>query len=79
MDCRSRHDTAQAIQTATVNDAILQGQEQYLGRLKSGLAADIVAVEDDPLRDIRALPQNVKWVLKNGEVVVDHVREERAE
>jgi imidazolonepropionase-like amidohydrolase len=70
---------AQAIQTATVNGALLLGQEEFLGRLKFGFAADIVAVEGDPLRDIRALTQNVKWVMKNGEVVVDQVGEERAE
>ena len=70
---------AEAIQTATVNGAILLGQEQHLGRLKSGFAADIVAVEGDPLRDIRALTHNVKWVMKNGEVVVDRVGKERAE
>lgn len=70
---------AEAIQTATVNGARLIGQEQTLGRLQSGFAADIVAVEGDPLRDIDALTRNVKWVMKNGEVVVDRVREERGE
>jgi len=70
---------AQAIQTATVNGALLLGKERLLGRLKSGFAADIVAVEGDPLRDIRALTRNVKWVMKNGEVVVDQVRQERGE
>ncbi len=70
---------AEAIQTATVNGARLLGQEQYLGRLKSGFAADIVAVEGDPLRDIHALTHNVKWVMKNGEVVVDRVRKEQGE
>ncbi len=70
---------SQAIQSATVNGALLLGQQQYLGRLKTGFAADIVAVEGDPLRDIHALTQNVKWVMKNGEVVVDQVRKERVE
>jgi len=70
---------AEAIQTATVNGARLLGQEQNLGRLQSGFAADIVAVDGDPLRDIRALTRNVKWVMKNGEVVIDEVRGERGE
>lgn len=64
--------TAEAIQTATVNGARLLGHEQFLGRLQSGFAADIVAVEGNPLRDIRALTRNVRWVMKNGEVVFDH-------
>jgi len=63
--------TREAVQAATVNGALLLGQEQTLGRLRSGFAADIVAVEGNPLRDIRALTRNVRWVMKGGKVVVD--------
>ncbi len=63
--------TREALQAATVNGALLLGQEQVLGRLRTGFAADIVAVEGDPLSDIRSLTRNVRWVMKAGKVVVD--------
>jgi imidazolonepropionase-like amidohydrolase len=31
----------------------------------------LVAVEGDPLADINVVLQNVKWVMKDGAVVVD--------
>jgi imidazolonepropionase-like amidohydrolase len=63
--------TREALQAATVNGALLLGQEHTLGRLRAGYAADIVAVDGNPLNDIRALTRNVKWVMKDGKVVVD--------
>jgi imidazolonepropionase-like amidohydrolase len=30
-----------------------------------------VAVEGDPLSDIKAVINNVRWVMKDGQVVVD--------
>jgi imidazolonepropionase-like amidohydrolase len=69
--------TAEAIQTATMNGARLVGHEQYLGRLKSGFAADIVAVAGNPLRDIRAITRNVKWVMKDGDVVLNDISAEQ--
>jgi imidazolonepropionase-like amidohydrolase len=62
---------AEAIRAATVNGASLLGQEAALGRIAVGYAADIVAVEGDPLEDIEAVTRRVRWVMKNGEVVVD--------
>lgn len=60
----------EAIQSATINGAILLGQEELLGRLAPGFAADIIAVKGDPLSNIHALTDNVIWVMKGGEVVV---------
>ena len=60
---------AQALQAATIGGATLLGQEHFLGRLKAGYAADIVAVQGDPLTDIQALTRRVKWVMKGGDVV----------
>ncbi len=62
---------SEAIQAATVNGAALLGQEDKLGRLGAGFAADIIAVDGDPLSDISVLTRHVKWVMKDGKIVVD--------
>jgi imidazolonepropionase-like amidohydrolase len=62
---------AQAIATATTTAAALLGKEKELGALAPGYYADIVAVEGDPLADIAAVTQRVRWVMKGGKVVVD--------
>jgi len=61
----------QALRTATVEGAALLGMEDKLGRLKPGSFADIVAVEGNPLEDINAVINGVRWVMKGGAVVVD--------
>ena len=62
---------AQALQTATTTAAELLGQAESLGRIKPGFFADIVAVEGDPLKDIDAVIKGVRWVMKDGVVVVE--------
>jgi len=62
---------AQALATATTNGAILLGREKELGAIAPGYLADIVAVEGDPLADIRVVIDRVRWVMKDGAVVVD--------
>ena len=37
-----------------------------------GYYADIVAVEGDPLKDINVVIEHVKWVMKAGQVEVNH-------
>jgi imidazolonepropionase-like amidohydrolase len=64
----------QALQTATTIPADLLGRSDSLGRLRQGFLADIVAVEGDPLKDITALFGGVRWVMKDGAVVVDRTR-----
>ena len=61
----------QALQTATVNGAALLGKEKELGAVTAGYFADLVAVEGDPLADINVALTKVKWVMKDGAVVVD--------
>jgi len=56
-----------AVQTATVNAADLLGWRDRVGAIEPGKWADIVAVDGDPLRDVRAL-ENVKFVMKGGQV-----------
>ncbi len=58
----------QAIQAATSRAADLLGQRGRLGTIAPGAYADIVAVEGDPLADIRALGQ-VSFVMKSGAVI----------
>ncbi|MEW6024101.1 MAG: amidohydrolase family protein [Pseudomonadota bacterium] len=56
-----------AIRAATIHAATLLDQPKRLGMLEPGFAGDIVAVEGDPLRDIKLLEQ-VKFVMKEGVV-----------
>jgi imidazolonepropionase-like amidohydrolase len=61
----------QALRTATTNAAELLGKEKELGAAAPGYLADLVAVEGDPLADINVVLNNVKWVMKDGTVVMD--------
>ena len=57
----------QAIQTATSRAAELLEMQGKIGVIAPGAYADIVAVPEDPLRDVNAL-KNVTFVMKDGEV-----------
>ena len=61
----------QALATATTTAAELLDMKDVLGRVKPGCFADLVAVEGDPLKDITSVTKRVRWVMKNGAVVVD--------
>jgi imidazolonepropionase-like amidohydrolase len=61
----------QALRTATTNGAELLGKEKEVGAVAPGYLADLVAVEGDPLADTNVVLNNVKWVMKDGAVVVD--------
>lgn len=62
---------AQALQTATTTAADLLGRADSLGRIRAGFVADLVAVEGNPVEDIDAVIKGVRWVMKDGRVVVD--------
>jgi imidazolonepropionase-like amidohydrolase len=57
-----------AIRSATVVGAELLDREGKLGCLDKDCAADLIAVEGDPLSDVKVL-QDVKVVVANGNVV----------
>jgi imidazolonepropionase-like amidohydrolase len=61
----------QALLSATRIPAQLLDMADRLGRVAPGYLADIVAVEGDPLTDIDTLFTGVRWVMKDGAVVVD--------
>ncbi len=64
----------QALATATTDAADLLGVADRLGALRPGYLADIVAVEGDPLADIKVAIEKVRWVMKGGEIVVDKTK-----
>jgi len=57
-----------AIQAATINAADLIGQPDKLGSLELGHFADLIAVNGDPLTDVKVL-ESVTFVMKGGTVV----------
>ena len=63
---------AQAIRAATSNAADLIGRSKDVGTLEAGKFADVIAVTDDPLQNVRAL-ENVGFVMKGGVVVKDSI------
>ena len=58
-----------AIQSATSVAAAVLNAEADIGAIQAGRFADIVAVDRDPLADIRSL-QTVSFVMKGGRIVV---------
>ena len=58
----------QAIRAATINAAELLGLDKELGTIETGKRADIIAVAENPLDNIRTL-EAVKFVMKDGRVV----------
>ena len=58
---------AEALRSATVNAAKLLGWNDRIGAVRTGLLADLIAVDGDPLQDITAL-QRVHFVMKGGVV-----------
>ncbi|MBZ5490650.1 MAG: amidohydrolase family protein [Acidobacteriia bacterium] len=67
---------AQAIRAATSSAADLIGRAKDVGTLESGKFADVIAVIDDPLQNVRAL-ENVGFVMKGGVVVKDQITGKR--
>jgi imidazolonepropionase-like amidohydrolase len=55
----------EAIQSATIINAMILKMEDQLGQIKEGYLADIVAVDEDPTKDISTM-EHVVFVMKNG-------------
>ncbi|MDP9267078.1 MAG: amidohydrolase family protein [Acidobacteriota bacterium] len=63
-----------ALRTSWINAANLLGLDDKIGTIEAGKWADIIAVDGDPTKDVRAL-ETVKFVMKGGVV---HKNEYRA-
>ncbi len=61
-------ETAQILQSATINAARLFG-EPRLGVIKTGAFADLIAVDGDPIGDFSAM-ERIRFVMKNGIIYV---------
>jgi len=57
----------QAIQSATINAATLIGKPEQFGSIRAGKFADLVAVDGDPIADVRQL-EHITFVMKEGVV-----------
>jgi imidazolonepropionase-like amidohydrolase len=58
---------AVAIRSATVDAAELLGRSQSIGTIEAGKDADIIAVDGDPIQNVRLL-ENIGFVMKHGRV-----------
>jgi imidazolonepropionase-like amidohydrolase len=59
-----------ALQTGTINAADLMGWTDRVGTLEPGKWADLIAIQGDPLKDVKIL-QHVNFVMKSGIVYKD--------
>jgi imidazolonepropionase-like amidohydrolase len=57
----------ETIQSATVTNAMLLNMENEIGQIKKGFYADIIAVDDDPTKNIATM-EKVVFVMKDGKV-----------
>jgi imidazolonepropionase-like amidohydrolase len=57
----------EALASATTVAARLLSMEDEIGRIAPGLSADMIAVDGDPLTDVRTL-ETVDWVMARGRV-----------
>ncbi len=57
----------ETIQSATVTNAKILLMSTEIGQIKAGFFADIIAVNDDPTKNIKTL-ENVVFVMKEGKV-----------
>ena len=58
----------EVLRAATINSATLLGWGDRIGSIEPGKLADIIAVDGDPLKDVKDL-QRVRFVMKGGEVI----------
>lgn len=57
----------ETIQAATITNAKILKMENQIGQIKKGFFADIIAVNDNPVKKIKTM-ENVVFVMKDGKV-----------
>jgi imidazolonepropionase-like amidohydrolase len=57
------------IQQATGNNAKILGQEEKVGRVRTGFAADLIVVNGNPLENLKVLYPGGADEIRNGKVV----------
>ena len=57
----------ETIQSATLTNAMILKMEAQLGQIESGFLADIIAVNEDPTKNIATM-ENVTFVMKDGKI-----------
>ena len=62
----------EAIRSATVRAAEMLDMTGQIGVIAPGAYADVIAVQGDPLRDVKQLEQ-VQFVMKNGQVYKNEI------
>jgi imidazolonepropionase-like amidohydrolase len=62
-----------AIKSATSRAAEMLEMQGQIGVVAPGAHADIVAVNDDPLREVKVL-ENVQFVMKDGKVFRNEIK-----
>jgi imidazolonepropionase-like amidohydrolase len=67
----------QGIQTGTINAADLMGWTDRVGTLEPNKFADIIAIDGDPLKDVKLL-QHVPFVMKSGVIYKDETATKKA-
>jgi imidazolonepropionase-like amidohydrolase len=64
-----------AIQTGTLNAADLMGWTDKIGSIEPGKWADIIAIDGDPLKDVKLL-QHIPFVMKSGVIYKDETHKQ---
>jgi imidazolonepropionase-like amidohydrolase len=65
---------SQALASGTTIPAALLEMDKQLGRVAVGYLADLVAIEGDPTTSVDPVINGVRWVMKEGRVVVDRTK-----
>lgn len=60
----------QALRASTVDAAALCGLSNTIGLVKPGYDADLIAVEQDPVKDLKSL-ERISFVMKKGEMLTN--------